>query len=98
MHRARLLAGLIGVSLLLSATLARADETPEPAAKAEAVEQEQQPQQAGPPISDADDPTWFGMGFESRQELFRREMGTPTGQSGNGGNGAFGGPSQGGGR
>jgi len=61
----RYLTVLMSLSLTGVAVQARADEAPttEPAQAAE--------QQPAPASADW---TWFGMGFESRQERFRREM------------------------
>lgn len=101
MRRARLLAGLSVVSLLIAATAARADAQPTPAPATPETERTQVPADTeddkGLQADDANDPTWFGMGFESRQERFRREQGVPGSAGGHGGNGG-GGPGNGGGR
>lgn len=49
--------------------------------------------QPATPDTREDDTTWFGMGFESRQDRFRREMGLsgPGGANGGSGGGAGGG-------
>lgn len=106
MHWARSLAGLFASSLLLSATLVRADETPvAQASVGSGAAQDVAPAQDAKPVQDAeqqgsslDDTTWFGMGFESRQDRFRREMGGPAGQHGGGTSGSRNGGGQGLGR
>jgi len=62
----RCLTVLMSLSLTGVAVQARADEAPTTAEPAQAAEQK--------PAPAAADWTWFGMGFESRQERFRREM------------------------
>jgi len=63
----RYLTVLMSLSLTGVAVQARADEAPTTAEPAQAAEQQQ-------PAPASADWTWFGMGFESRQERFRREM------------------------
>lgn len=96
MYRAVSLAAMFAVSLL-SATQAGADEpVPAPPSESSAEPAEKTPdtQQS---TDEAADPTWFGMGFESRQERFRRDMGVSNGQPAGRG-GPAGGAGKGGGR
>ena len=93
MHGARTLAKGMAIALLLAATLARADQPPpEPAPADAAGDDNTEPVAPPAELDDAKDPTWFGMGFESRQERFRRDLGMPAGQPGGGspGNGGTG--------
>lgn len=102
MHGAGSLARLVLGALLLSAASARADQPPaEPVPSGETDSLEAAPAEpATKPATkpdDAEDPTWFGMGFESRQERFRRDLGMPAGPAGGAGAEAGGG-GKGGGR
>jgi len=94
--------GLLWMSLLV-APLAHAVDQPEPSSSDIAPPAEEggeaapatTPQATRPDNEAGEDWTWFGMGFESRQEQFRREMDSAVpGQGGPGGGG--GGPGGGG--
>jgi hypothetical protein len=80
---------LLSLSVSLLALQAGAEQAPAPG--------ESSPQQAERPATEHDDWTWFGMGFESRQDQFRRDMDAdlPGGSAGaatsSGGNGQGGG-------
>lgn len=93
MQWVRVLAGLMASSLLLSAGLLHAAE-PGPLPPDDATLSPQSgPSARLDPLSREDDqPTWFGMGFESRQERLRRDMGLSGGAAGSGSPGANGGP------
>lgn len=96
MRWAKWLTHLLFASMLLSATLAHAQEAPvattNPTSETAASPPPGKPEPAADNEDDAN-PTWFGMGFESRQDRFRREMGIPTGgaSGGRGGGGSGGG-------
>jgi hypothetical protein len=55
-------------------------------------------QDAPRPAADSEDWTWFGMGFESRQDHFRREMEVDLPSSGSASGSAGGSNGQGGGK
>lgn len=80
MHAASSLAILFTLALTLSAPLARADQ-PVPAPPEDRSDDAASVGQPGGPQgeTEAEDPTWFGMGFESREARFRRDMGVPIG-------------------